>query len=242
MSGNPWHSARKIDIRRLSSRWYRGRSSCRRLPTLGRFAPRHLVVGDRVDEVMVICDSGHRVHGARVLLLRCDCGSEFYRTAGRLNWCLRRNIHVRCKRCLREELGGRREVRRQRAVARVRAGGPVYTAWETDDLRREVEAALIAEFGPVRNPEAPADPFEVLFPSALPREKGPKLAEMDQLSVLRRRSRMRHDRGLAAIIDDMLLDSEESEPDTQMSLERAALSREIAERYEEEERRCNGFR
>jgi len=127
------------------------------IPTGGRWSPRQVAIGDRVGQSVVLRDLGVSINCRRFEITCHFCEHIQIRSTGQINDALRRNRPIVCPECLREGRLARAFVVQDKRLERVLDGGPMYTAFELDDICSDVLFDLEAEFGPSIENESIAD-------------------------------------------------------------------------------------
>ncbi len=123
-------------------------SPYREIAAGGAWAPRVVNVGDRVGQSVVLRDLGVASQCRRfeITCHHCDCIQ--IRSTGQINAALRYGRPLVCPKCVGEGYLARKFEVQDRRLERVLAGGPMYTAFEIDDMCSSVLNDLEAEFGP----------------------------------------------------------------------------------------------
>jgi hypothetical protein len=141
----------------------------REAKTGGRWAPRTPAVGDSGSGSTVLRDLGVDEKGHRRFEITCGrCQAPQTRNSGQINFAFRKGFPVTCPRCMAEGYVARLLQHSDIITERVLGGGPIYTAWETDDMCKDILAELEEEFGPMRHPEDELQPSDMRIGAGFP--------------------------------------------------------------------------
>jgi len=127
----------------------------REIPTGGQWARRSVTLGERVGQSIVVRDLGI-VGRCRRFEITCQfCEAIQIRSAGQINAALRYNRPITCPQCLGEGRLARALETQDKRLARVLAGGPMYTCFEIDSICDGVRNDLEVEFGASTHDDIP---------------------------------------------------------------------------------------
>jgi len=167
----------------------------------GKFRRRTPVAG----EGQTLRETGERtLRGGKQWEVLCGgCGRVQLRDSGQINWALRRGSEHTCPECLIEMQRGLSvdfcNKRSADRLERVKSGGPVWTAMETQYLQFQIRRDLEVEFGPLPEPvfkvsdldyqaNWPGAEFFTLPQNLENRYGGDEFSEEDLASVLEARA------------------------------------------------------